>query len=92
MRDWPFYTADRGTWLDFGEVSSLEEIEVGVLAKILVNDDNPRGGIPEGHYVVASGETFVFEKGVLTEIIPPEPKFGILFERKFRVQAVKKIG
>ncbi len=89
---WPFYTADKGTWLDFGQISSLEELEIGMQVKLLVNDTNPKGGVPKGNYIIPSGETFVFDKkGILIEIIPPSQS-GVLFEKKFRVPAAQLRG
>lgn len=54
-----------GTELDFYELDDAAVIEVGVKAYF-------DGVDAEGKYVMLTGETYVFEAGVLTEIIPAE--------------------
>jgi ATP-dependent Clp protease protease subunit len=55
-----------GTELDFGEaIKTVEEIKPGVKA-------NVNGTPASGEYVLASGETYVFDAGTLSEIKQPE--------------------
>lgn len=54
-----------GNELDFGDaVETIDDVEVGTTATV--------GGSPaEGEYVFANGKTYVFEAGVVTQIIDP---------------------
>lgn len=62
-------TAD-GMELDFYELEDSAVIEVGVKAYF-------DGVDAEGNYVLLTGETYVFEAGILTEIIPAEAEVSI---------------
>lgn len=57
------YSADE-TEIDFYELEEDEPVEVGANARI-------NGQDAEGEYVMKEGQTFVFEKGVLTEMRDP---------------------
>jgi len=101
-------TTAAGDVLDFGDqVNSIEEIEVGMTAKIIANETNPGGGVPDGEYVMPDRGTWVFVKGTLTEMIEPDPEdepktmgsniFGEkvvyqLIKGRFFVRAQKKIS
>ena len=62
-------TAD-GKELDFYELEDAGVIEVGVKAYF-------DGADAEGSYVMLSGETYVFEAGVLIEIVPAEEEVSV---------------
>jgi len=62
-------TAD-GVELDFYELEDTAVIEVGVKAYF-------DGVDAEGKYVMLTGETYVFEAGVLIEIIPAEDEMSL---------------
>lgn len=59
-----------GVELDFYELEDSAVIEVGVKAYF-------DGVDAEGNYVMLSGETYVFESGTLTEIIPAEEEVSL---------------
>jgi hypothetical protein len=68
IQDFTVTTAD-GTWLDFKDekITSPEDIEEGMIATILQNNEFPNGGTPDGEYVMPDGAIWKFEKGKLVK-------------------------
>lgn len=80
--------------LDFGDqAQSLADIAVG-MAAIIVPDPlvGNSGGVPDGEYVTIEGGTWIFDKGTLIEMIPPEDEKIPTSTMGPKVKAIKLKG